>query len=138
MPKQVEEEYEESVNFKKILASFIFVGVIVIGGVFIVRSFMEKNPGLFAKPSGDGTVAGATTKDDSNGKTGKEGGTQASNEDLQRKLDTLKGEVSGLSVSDVTSSNSPQMKKVMEDIKNLQNLPGEQAKAACEQICRSL
>ncbi|MDP3988357.1 MAG: hypothetical protein Q8P80_04410 [Candidatus Levybacteria bacterium] len=58
-------------------------------------------------------------------------------EDLQGKLDSFKQQVSNLSVSDIASS-SPQVQKIMEDLKNLQGLPKNQAKEACYNICKGL
>lgn len=57
--------------------------------------------------------------------------------DLQSKLDSIKKDVGGLTVSDVASS-SPQLKKIIEDIQNLQNLPRNQVKEACYNICKGL
>lgn len=56
---------------------------------------------------------------------------------LQGKLNDLKKNVNDLNVKDIATSSS-QMQKVMQDLENLQQMPRNQAKDACYNICKSL
>lgn len=58
-------------------------------------------------------------------------------EGVQKQLETIKEQAANLNVSDVVQ-NSPQYKKVVEDLQNLQGLPKEEAKKACLSVCESL
>lgn len=57
--------------------------------------------------------------------------------EVQNKLSDIKKEVNNINVADIASS-SPQVQKVLNDIKNLQDLPQSQAKDACLKICSGL
>lgn len=57
--------------------------------------------------------------------------------DFQQKLNGIKEEVDSIDIAEIASS-SPQIQKVISDLKNLQNLPENQAKEACYNICKSL
>lgn len=57
--------------------------------------------------------------------------------DLQQKLNAIKEQVASLKVEDIASS-SPQLQKVVNDIKSLEQYPRDQAKMMCENICKSL
>lgn len=62
--------------------------------------------------------------------------TSSIQEGVQKQLETIKEKVANLNVSDV-AQNSPQYKKVVEDLQNLQGLPKEEAKKACLNICET-
>lgn len=53
------------------------------------------------------------------------------------RIDQIKENVNNLNVLDVATS-SPQIQKVINDIKALESLPRDQAKSACEKICSGL
>ncbi len=56
---------------------------------------------------------------------------------IHQNIDQIKQNVSTLNVVDVATS-SPQVQKVLSDIKNLENYPKNQARQACEKICAGL
>lgn len=56
---------------------------------------------------------------------------------IQQKLDAVKKEVNNLNAQDIASS-SPQIQKVLDDIKNLEQYPKNQVKEACQKICDGL
>ncbi len=56
---------------------------------------------------------------------------------LDDKVSQIKQEVSNLNVAQVASS-SPQVQKILEDVKSLEQYPQNQAKEACFNICNSL
>ena len=55
-------------------------------------------------------------------------------ETVKEKINDLKQEVSGLNIMEIASS-SPQMQKVLNDIKDLQQYPTNQVKELCRKIC---
>lgn len=56
---------------------------------------------------------------------------------IENKLTDLKKEVNNINVVEIATS-TPAVKKVINDLKNLQTLPQSQAKDACFKICSSL
>jgi len=62
---------------------------------------------------------------------------QKINTGIQEKLESVKKEVSNLNISNVASS-SPQIRKVIEDLQSLQDLPRNQAKDACKKLCEGI
>jgi ABC-type proline/glycine betaine transport system substrate-binding protein len=55
---------------------------------------------------------------------------------VQSQLDNLKTEAQGVNLVEIASS-SPQVQKVINDLKALQDYPKNQVKATCQQICNS-
>ncbi len=58
-------------------------------------------------------------------------------ETVQDKIEEIKTEASNIDIVEVASS-SPQVQKIINDIKALENYPKDQAKSMCEKICDSL
>jgi len=56
---------------------------------------------------------------------------------VEDKVNSIRDEVSKLDVKEVAST-SPQVQKVLNDIKSMQNYPRNQAKEACRQVCDKL
>lgn len=56
---------------------------------------------------------------------------------VRESLEEIKENVNNLNVVDIATS-SPQIQKVISDIKALESLPRNQAKDACERICSQL
>ncbi len=56
---------------------------------------------------------------------------------LQEKVEELKSQISNLNVKDIASS-SPQVQQILNQVKDLGNLPKTQAKQMCERICSGL
>lgn len=56
---------------------------------------------------------------------------------VETKINDLQKEVSQINVVEVATS-TPAVQKILNDLKNLQNLPQSQAKQACLQICNGL
>lgn len=121
----------ESWSKKRIIIFFISIIILIAFAYKIKTSFLDKNINSFL-----GKVKGANTKNErvSQDKTDNSSVLRG---DLQEKLDSVKKQVTNLNVSDIASS-SPQVKKVIEDLQFLQQLPRNQAKEACYNICKSL
>lgn len=60
-----------------------------------------------------------------------------SQSDIQQKINEIRGDVAKLNISEIASS-SPQVQKIIHDIRSLQEYPHNQAKDICQQICSSL
>lgn len=56
---------------------------------------------------------------------------------IQDQINNLKSEAQNINVVDVATS-SPQVQKVINDLKGLQDYPKNQLKATCENICNGL
>lgn len=117
------EEDQRDWDTKKILIAFIVVCFLIFAALSLKDSFSpvdkvdikgvsdivpEKNP----------QVSNATQR-------------------VRERIDEIKEDVNNLNVVDVATS-SPQIQKVINDIKALENLPRDQAKSACEKICAGL
>jgi hypothetical protein len=66
--------------------------------------------------------------------------TQASSNiknSVQNQLNNLKTEAQNVDLGQIASS-SPQVQKVINDLKAIQNYPQNQLKATCEQVCNGL
>lgn len=117
-----EEFPNESWNKKRIfLSSLIFLGILVV----CIYALLKLNPELTQKPNLS-VVEGLSVKQNNNVKA-----------DIQGRINELQKEAQGINVADMASS-SPQVQKVINDLKALQNYPMDQLKNACEQICNRL
>lgn len=122
---------QDSWNKKRIFVGLLILAFLIGVGYYLLKnSLTDKNRLKFF-----GGVKGVATKNDqpSPSFTGS-GGLQS---DLQQKLESVKKQVNNLDIGDLTSS-SPQVKKVIEDLQALQQLPRNQVKEACYNICKGL
>lgn len=63
--------------------------------------------------------------------------TQRPSINLEEKVEDIKTQVESVQVSEVASS-SPQIQKILNDIKSLKDYPSSTARQACENICKNL
>lgn len=56
---------------------------------------------------------------------------------VQEKVDLIKQQADVINVTDIATS-SPQVQKLIKDIKTLENYPSNQARSMCENLCKSL
>ncbi len=61
----------------------------------------------------------------------------SSSKTFQGKFDEIKKEAEKVDIAEVASS-SPQVQKILNDLKTLENAPKDQVKQSCQQICNSL
>jgi len=117
-----EEIPQESWNKKRVLsAALVFIALSAI----CVYALVQANPQLTQKPSLS-AVEGISIKNSSSVKS-----------DIQDRVDTLQKEAQNINLVEMASS-SPQVQKVINDLKALQDYPKNQLKNACEQICNNL
>jgi apolipoprotein N-acyltransferase len=118
---------EEQWDKKKILL-FLIAAIVLIGIGFEAKSlFLGANvspsaPVSIQKPD----VKGAATQVSSNIKNS-----------VQNQLDNLKSEAQNVDLVEIASS-SPQVQKVINDLKAIQDYPKNQLKTTCQQICNGL
>ncbi len=127
---------DEQWDRKKIFLFFIIVGIIL--GLGVKTFVLGKNEIPLMEKLG--AVKGLTTNEDSKSSDSKNSSSfQPSNlgKTLEDKVTTLTNEVKNINVLEVASS-TPAIQKVINDLKNLQNYPQNQAKEACFKICEGL
>ncbi|GEM_PF-1270472 len=143
------EELVEQWDKKKIIVAvilfFFFAGSVYAGrGYFVDKNTPAPQQKISVKSSE--SVAGVKTQATKDEKESSETEDQASpfsftpstiRSDVQQKIDILKEQVTSLKVEDVASA-SPQIQKVINDLKALEQYPKNQAKQMCETICKSL
>lgn len=127
---------------KKIIVTFVIcLGLFVAGygaKVFVLDKFNQSSPTVSSVPP---SVEGAST--DSSGTPQPSIDTSAAisvpdvKATAQQKLNDIKSQVDNLSVDDIASS-SPQVQKVINDLKSLQDYPKDQVKQMCDNLCKSL
>lgn len=114
---------EESWNKKRIFAAFILIILLVAGIYFFKSRLLDLN--LSPK-----SVKGINSEE----KKEKEDFTTDIQGAVKEKINSLQQEVSSLNIMEVASS-SPQIQKIINDIKSLEQYPTNQAKEICRQIC---
>ncbi|OGH24370.1 MAG: hypothetical protein A3B47_01225 [Candidatus Levybacteria bacterium RIFCSPLOWO2_01_FULL_39_24] len=120
-----EVDTQESWNKKRIfIAVFLFILLIAGGYLFKIR-FLDEYLSQQAK-----SVKGVGTAEKITEPAFKTNIQEA----LKEKINNLKQEVSGLNISEIASS-SPQVQKILKDIKSLEQYPTNQIKEICRKIC---
>lgn len=114
-----EEEIEESWNKKRVGIALIILLTIIGGLVYLLNNNFP-----FNNKSGQNTKV-LSAKD-------------VKLEDMvQNQVANLKKEASNINVEEIASS-SPQIRKLIDDLKALSDLPKNQVKEACLNICKGL
>ena len=119
---------EESWNKKRILAALILIVLLVVGGYLFKTRVLDTNS-TFSNPFK--SVKSASSEENNENPENLNVGLQKAVKD---QLNNLKQEVAGLNILEVASS-SPQIQKIINDIKALEQYPTNQAKEICKQIC---
>jgi len=115
----------ESWNKKKIIAAVFLLILLMIGGYLFETRVLSGNSSQLAK-----SVKGITVEEETTQPMAKINIQEA----VKEKIDNLKQEVSGLDVLEIASS-SPQVQKILNDIKSLEQYPTNQIKEICRKIC---
>lgn len=114
---------EESWDKKKIVIGILSFLVLLFAFLYFKNTLFPNKSEI----KGVSTIS--TTKQDEN--------LNKASEKLQEKINEVKQNVDNLNVAEVASS-SPQVQKVLNDIKSLEDLPRNQAREACVKICSGL
>lgn len=136
---------DDSWDKKKIII-FLLIGATLIFGaygakVYVLGANSTVSP---TKKSLEPAVEGASTTSENAPQLSRENKTQAPVQPLSSvrsavmdQLETLKQQVTNINPEEIASS-SPQVRKVLEDLKSIQQYPKNQAKEICQNICSSL
>lgn len=116
----------ESWDPKKILVALVVLAVTILGfKMFVLENKSQKAAGDSVSVQGIRVFESPTP-------------TPVISNDIKKsveiKLTDLKKEVNNINVVEIATS-TPAVQKVLNDLKNLQNLPQSQAKEACFKIC---
>lgn len=122
-----EAQSQESWDLKRILIAVVLAAIIILGFKTLVLD--QKSPE--SSNNQVTNVQGATTFEVPSPSPVSTGEIRKG---IENKLIELKKEVNNINVVEVATS-TPAVQKVLNDLKNLQNLPQSQAKEACFKIC---
>lgn len=115
----------ETWNKKRIIISLIVLLLLIAAGIFLRTRVLGENL------SGTGaSVKGASIEEKDSGVSPK----IDIQETIKEKINSLKQEASNLDLSEIASS-SPQVQKIINDIKALEEYPTNQLKELCRKIC---
>lgn len=112
-------------NKKRIFAALILILLLAIGGYFFKTRILDENLSPQTK-----SIKGISTAE----KTTEPPFRTSIQDAVKEKINSLKQEVAGLNISEIASS-SPQVQKILNDIKALEQYPTNQVKEICKKIC---
>jgi hypothetical protein len=126
----MEEIKRESWNKKRIfLAFFLVIGLIILG-YFLKTKVLGEN----YSPLDQSKAVKGTTSAKKENKEQEQRLDVSVQKKVAEKIESIKQAALGLNVAEITSS-SPQVQKIINDIKALEQYPTNQAKEICRQIC---
>lgn len=118
----------ETWNKKRIFAAFFLIIALIALGYFLKTKILSEN----SLPKDSKAVKGTTVKKEENKE---QGGLNVNvQKKVTEKIESLKQAALGLDIVEIASS-SPQVQKIINDIKALEQYPTNQAKELCRQIC---
>lgn len=117
-------------NKKRIFIALFLIAALIILGYFLKTKVLGEN---FSLPNNSKSVKGTTVTQEEN-KESKERLDVNVQKVVQEKIESLKQDVKGLNIVEIASS-SPQVQKIINDIKTLEQYPTNQARELCKQIC---
>jgi hypothetical protein len=114
----------ESWNKKRIFIAIFLLLLLAIGGYLFKTRILGANSSQLGE-----SVKGIATEEIASPEV-----KTNIQEAVREKIDNLKQEVSGLDIVEIASS-SPQVQKILNDIKSLEQYPTNQLKEICRKIC---
>lgn len=125
MMEEVKSQGESTWNKKRIFFAIFLLVLLIVGGYFFKTRVLSENSSPVAK-SVKGIGAKEAIKEPEPGINIQEA--------VRERIDSIRQEVSGLNIVEIASS-SPQVQKVLNDIKSLEQYPINQAQEICKKIC---
>lgn len=119
----------EKIEWDKKKIILFSLGVIILLGIGLVAKEM-----MFA---GDETQSSLATNTAIKGASTQVNPLPDIKSSVQNQIDSLKNEAQNINVVDIATS-SPQVQKVINDLKAIQDYPQNQLKTTCENICNKL
>lgn len=137
---------EESWNKKRIIIGF-FILIILIATAYVSKIYVldkfdtGKKINLVTKSVKSASIINdenqdSSNKENPNSKDSLPSANQIQN-NIEEKLSSLTKEAANLKLEDIASS-SPQIQKIVNDLKSLEQYPKNQAKEACLNICKGI
>ena len=135
----------ESWDKKKIIFAIFILICLSLAGYGVKTYILPANKSIgLAGSLSSGNVEGVSTQavsDNSNVNSNVGSLSLPSAQNIEsgvaQNINNIKQEISNLNIADVASS-SPQIQKIVNDIKSLPAVPGQKAKDICQQICSGL
>lgn len=121
---------EESWNKKRIFAALFLIAALIVLGYFLKTKVLGQN----VPPTDSSKAVKGTAARRKENKEKEQGLNVNVQKVLQEKIESLKQDVKALNIVEIASS-SPQVQKIINDIKTLEQYPTNQAKEICKQIC---
>ena len=121
----MEEVNAQTWNKKRIFITFFLLVLLIAGGYFFKTRVLRNQPPQVGK-----SIRGITAQTSTIEPEPKINIQEA----VKEKINSLKQEVLGLNVLEIASS-SPQVQKILQDIKSLEQYPINQAQEICKKIC---
>ncbi len=115
-------------NKKRVFATSFILLALIIAGFFLKTKILDSKS---SSPLNSLKSVKGTTSAKLENSQDKDFNIQ---EAVREKINSLKQEVSRLNIVEVASS-SPQVQKIINDIKSLEQYPGNQAKEICKKVC---
>lgn len=138
---QPQEHIEERWNIKRVIIGLIVISIVGVGG-FFGKKYLQNHHIFFS-----GETENTQTKNVIGTHTEVAGTIPTPlvsptislplKKDLEQKLEEIKKQVNSLNFSDIASS-SPQVQKIMQDFKTLQDFPHTYVKDSCLKFCSAL
>lgn len=119
----------ESWNKGKIIITVFLLVLLITGGYLLKTSVFGDN----SSPVNQKSVKGTSVEEKAVEPTLE----QNIQETIREKINNLKQEVLGLDVIEIASS-SPQVQKILNDIKSLEQYPANQVKEICQEIYKKV
>ncbi|MEX2007168.1 MAG: hypothetical protein WD992_00120 [Candidatus Levyibacteriota bacterium] len=117
---------------KKIFLAVLVISAFVVLGLQLKTYFLDSN---YLKSNNSNSPK--DTKGTSISPTISIPSAKALGEEVVQNLNNIQQEINSINVQDIATS-SPQVKKILEDIKALPNYPANQAKDMCIKFCSGL
>jgi uncharacterized protein YpmS len=124
--KEKEKNNESEWDKKRIILFSVLVFLAIIGAYYI-KTLVLPEKSFPQALSTKASVKGASTE------------TASSNlkQGIQNQINNLKTEAQNINVVDIATS-TPQVQKIINDLKALQNYPANSLKGVCEKVCSGL
>lgn len=121
-------------DVKKIFVGIVFIFSIIVGGYYIRQEYFPTQNAIEENPYEE--VKGVQTEKEEE-YFAEQYSVKNITSGVQKNLESLSQQVNTLSPQEIATS-SPQVQKVLQDIKNLEKYPKNQAKEMCINICNGL
>jgi hypothetical protein len=130
MKEQSKNKKKDEIEWdKKRIVIFLFIFIFLIFGAYQLKSIIF---GDSITPSKETSI-----KQDVRGVSIQEPPGESFKKSVQEQISNIKEDAQSINVADIASS-SPQVQKIINDLKSLQDYPSNQIKDVCQKVCSGL